>query len=69
MMQDRNIFVNRGPIRLLGLLRFSLSDIDELFILDPVWASIMVFQLGQRSRASARHDQEVVMYKNVQLAT
>ena len=35
MMPERNIFVHRGPIRLLGLLTFSLTVIDELFILGP----------------------------------
>ena len=35
MMPERNIFEHRWPIRLLGLLRFSLTVIDELFILRP----------------------------------
>ena len=54
-----------------GLLDFSVF-LDFLWLsltncsfLDPVWASIMVFQPGQRSRAFARHDLELVMYKNM----
>ena len=54
-----------GLLDLSVFLDFLWLSSTNCSFLDPDWASIVVFQPRQRSRAFARHDRELVTYKNM----